>query len=165
MNTSEMTGVLFEVGTRIRALREIAGYSVVYMAEQTGLDVETYIKYESGTVDLPFTFIHNCAKIFNVDITDIMSELPEVGTDEESTGGEYDIYVEIVGQYVSLTMETALNVDVTVQWSTDSHSGTVVIPRGTLDAEFDAGGQIHDEREIGFAASTPEGDTFNFIFS
>ena len=72
MNTSEMTGVLFEVGTRIRALREIAGYSVVYMAEQTGLDVETYIKYESGTVDLPFTFIHNCAKIFNVDITDIM---------------------------------------------------------------------------------------------
>lgn len=105
------------------------------------------------------------SKLLMLDITDIMAELPEVGTDEESTGGEYNIYVEIVGQYVSLTMETALNVDVTVQWSTDSHSGTVIIPRGTLDAEFDAGGQIHDGREIGFAASTPEGDTFNFIYN
>ena len=72
MNATEMTGVLYEVSTRIRALREIAGYSVVYMAEQTKLEVETYIKYESGTVDLPFTFIHNCARIFGVDITDLI---------------------------------------------------------------------------------------------
>ena len=54
MNTQEMTGMLYEVGTRIRALREIAGYSVVHMAEQTGLDVETYLKYESGTVAQEF---------------------------------------------------------------------------------------------------------------
>ena len=39
MNVPEMTGVLYEVSTRIRALREIAGYSVMYMAEQTKLDV------------------------------------------------------------------------------------------------------------------------------
>ena len=72
MNVSEMTGMLQEVGTRIRALREIAGYSIPYMAEQTGLDVETYYKYEGGQADLPFTFIHNCAKIFGVDITDLI---------------------------------------------------------------------------------------------
>ena len=36
MNATEMTGMLYEVGTRIKALREIAGYSVVYMAEQIG---------------------------------------------------------------------------------------------------------------------------------
>ena len=35
MNATEMTGMLYEVGTRIKALREIAGYSVVYMAEHT----------------------------------------------------------------------------------------------------------------------------------
>ena len=66
MNTTEMTGMLYEVGTRIRALREIAGYSVVYMAQQTGIDVETYMLYEAGEADLPFTFIHNCARIFGV---------------------------------------------------------------------------------------------------
>ena len=72
MNAPDMTGMLYEVGTRIRALREIAGYSVVHMAEQTGLDVETYIQYEQGKADLPFTFIHNCARIFGVDITDLI---------------------------------------------------------------------------------------------
>ena len=72
MNATEMTGMLYEVGTRIKALREIAGYSVVYMAEQTKLDVETYMDYEAGKADLPFTFIHNCARIFGVDITDLI---------------------------------------------------------------------------------------------
>ena len=72
MNATEMTGMLYEVGTRIKALREIAGYSVVYMAEQTKLDVETYMMYEAGKADLPFTFIHNCARIFGVDITDLI---------------------------------------------------------------------------------------------
>ena len=72
MNAKDTTGMLYEVGTRIRALREISGYSVVYMADQTGIDVETYIQYEAGQADLPFTFIHNCARIFGVDITDIM---------------------------------------------------------------------------------------------
>ncbi|MBR1561140.1 MAG: AMP-binding protein [Clostridia bacterium] len=72
MNATDTKGMLYEVGTRIKALREIAGYSVVHMADQTGLDVETYLKYEAGMADLPFTFIHNCARIFGVDITDLM---------------------------------------------------------------------------------------------
>ena len=72
MDVKNATGLLYEVGTRIKELREIAGYSVVHMAEQTGLSVETYLKYEAGQEDLPFTFIHNCARIFGVDITDLI---------------------------------------------------------------------------------------------
>ena len=72
MDVKNATGLLYEVGTRIKELREIAGYSVVHMAEQTGLSVETYLKYEAGKEDLPFTFIHNCARIFGVDITDLI---------------------------------------------------------------------------------------------
>ena len=30
---------------------------------------EDYRLYESGTVDLPFTFLHKCAKVFGIDIT------------------------------------------------------------------------------------------------
>ena len=72
MNPSDMTGMLYEVGTRIRELREISGYTVKQMSEQTGVSEDTYRLYEAGQADLPFTFIHKCAHILGVEITDIM---------------------------------------------------------------------------------------------
>ena len=58
-----------EIAQRIRELREILGYSIQTAAEQTEVSEELYRQYESGTVDLPFTFLHKCAKIFGVEIT------------------------------------------------------------------------------------------------
>ncbi|MBQ4641663.1 MAG: AMP-binding protein [Oscillospiraceae bacterium] len=58
-----------DIATRIRGMREILGYSMQKMAEQTEVTEEIYRQYESGTVDLPFTFLHKCAKIFDVEIT------------------------------------------------------------------------------------------------
>ena len=63
---------LYEVASRIRELREISGFSMEEMAARTGLTEELYRTYEEGLADLPFTFIHNCAREFNVDITEIM---------------------------------------------------------------------------------------------
>ena len=60
---------LMDIAARIRDMREILGFSVQKMAEQTQLSEETYRLYESGNVDLPFTFIHNCSKIFGVEMT------------------------------------------------------------------------------------------------
>ena len=60
---------LMDVASRIRDMREILGYSTREMAENTELSEEQYRRYETGTVDLPFTFIHKCAKIFGVEIT------------------------------------------------------------------------------------------------
>ena len=60
---------LMDVAMRIRAMREILGYSTAKMAEQTDLPEEQYRLYESGTVDMPFTFMHKCAKVFGVEIT------------------------------------------------------------------------------------------------
>ncbi|MBQ3557139.1 MAG: AMP-binding protein [Oscillospiraceae bacterium] len=68
MNTTTQTQ-LMDVAMRIREMREIFGYSVEDMAQKTELTVDTYSLYESGTVDLPFTFMHKCAKIFGVEIT------------------------------------------------------------------------------------------------
>ena len=64
--------VLNEVVERIQELREITGYTVEQMADFTDLTVEEYESYESGEIDLPFTIIHNCARAFGVDITDLM---------------------------------------------------------------------------------------------
>jgi len=60
---------LMDIAARIKGMREILGYSMQKMAEQTEVSEEIYQQYESGTVDLPFTFLHKCAKVFGVEIT------------------------------------------------------------------------------------------------
>ena len=60
---------LMDVAMRIRAMREILGYSIQKMAELTDQTEENYRLYESGTVDMPFTFMHKSAKVFGVEIT------------------------------------------------------------------------------------------------
>ena len=60
---------LMDVAMRIRDMREMLGYSVQKMAELTDISEEDYRKYESGQIDLPFTFMHKCAKVFGVEIT------------------------------------------------------------------------------------------------
>ena len=63
---------LGRIALRIREMREILGYSTEKMAELTDLSEETYLSYESGTVDLPFTFMHKCAQVYGIEITDIL---------------------------------------------------------------------------------------------
>ena len=59
---------LMDIAARIREMREILGFSLQKMAEMTEISPDTYALYESGTIDLPFTFMHNCAKAFGVEI-------------------------------------------------------------------------------------------------
>lgn len=66
------TRELMEVAGRIHELREIAGYTPEEMARYTDVSLQDYISYESAQMDMPFSFIHNCALIFNVGITDLM---------------------------------------------------------------------------------------------
>ena len=61
-----------DIAKRICELREILGYSISHMAGMTEVSDEQYSLYESGTVDLPFTFLHKCAKALNVEITDLL---------------------------------------------------------------------------------------------
>ena len=68
MQNNNSTTQLMDVAMRIREMREILGYSIEKMAELTQISVETYQLYESGSTDLPFTFMHNCAKAFGVEI-------------------------------------------------------------------------------------------------
>ncbi len=63
---------LQEIALRIREMRQILGYSMQKMADLTEVEEDLYRQYETGTVDLPFTFIHKCAKVFGMEITDIL---------------------------------------------------------------------------------------------
>ena len=63
---------LMDLAHRIREMREIMGYSEEAMAEKTEVSVEQYRIYESGEVDIPFTFIHKCALTFQIDMSDLL---------------------------------------------------------------------------------------------
>ena len=66
------TSKLMEVAQRIRDMREIFGFTEAEMAEKTEVCVEDYIKYESGELDFPFTFIHKCTLAFGVGVSDLL---------------------------------------------------------------------------------------------
>ncbi len=72
MNSNNTLNQLSEVATRIKELREIMGFSVPTMAEKTNVNQNTYVAYESGKVDIPFSFIHKCALALKVDMTDLL---------------------------------------------------------------------------------------------
>ena len=64
--------VVTEVAMRIRELRDVFGYTTAEMAAKTQLSEAQYLEYESGGVDLPFTFVHNCALVFGVELTQLL---------------------------------------------------------------------------------------------
>ena len=72
MTNQSTASQLQEIALRIREMREILGYSMQKMAYLTEVSEDTYRTYESGSVDLPFTFMHKCAKVFGLEITDLL---------------------------------------------------------------------------------------------
>ena len=71
-NQNTASNQLMDVAQRIREMRQIVGYTVAEMAEKTELSQELYMQYEAGTLDLPFTFMHKCAKIFGLELTELL---------------------------------------------------------------------------------------------
>ena len=72
MDTNNSLHKLSEVASRIKELRDIMGWSITEMAEKTDVSEEIYISYESGKVDIPFSFIHKCALAFDVELTELL---------------------------------------------------------------------------------------------
>ncbi len=72
MTTQSSMNQLQNIAQRIREMRQIMGYTPKEMAEMTEVTEEAYRSYESGNIDLPFTFIHKCAKVYGLEITDIL---------------------------------------------------------------------------------------------
>ena len=67
-----MTNPVLDVALRIREMRQIVGYTIADMAEKTEISQELYAQYESGSADLPFSFVHKCAKVFGLELTELL---------------------------------------------------------------------------------------------
>ena len=72
MEARSYSDQLRDVASRIKGMREIMALSESEMAEKTEVSLSDYKNYESGSVDLPFSFIHKCALVFSIDITDLL---------------------------------------------------------------------------------------------
>ncbi len=70
-NQTTMTQ-LSEIAKRIKEMREIMGWTIAQMAEKTEVSANDYEKYESGNIDIPFSFIHKCSLVFDVELTELL---------------------------------------------------------------------------------------------
>ncbi len=63
---------LSEIAARIKEMRSIMGWTEAEMAEKTDVTEEAYRIYESGSIDIPFSFIHKCALAFDVEMMELL---------------------------------------------------------------------------------------------
>lgn len=68
-----MENKLTEIAERIKALREIFGFSAAEMAAATNLTAGQYAELEGGTRDFSFTFLYLCAGKFGVDMIELLT--------------------------------------------------------------------------------------------
>ena len=61
-----------EIAARIREMRQIFGYSESEMAQKAEVGQSEYHLYEQGQLDFPFAFLYKCAKIFGIELTDLL---------------------------------------------------------------------------------------------
>jgi len=61
---------------RIRELREIFGLTEEEMAEEIGVDAQTYTSYESSGEDIPISVLYHISHLFNVDMSEILTGEP-----------------------------------------------------------------------------------------
>jgi transcriptional regulator with XRE-family HTH domain len=72
---------LVQIPGRIKELREVMEISVIDMARETGIPLETYRKYESGEADIPISILYKIAQKLGVDATVLLTgEDPKMDT-------------------------------------------------------------------------------------
>ncbi|MGA2975544.1 MAG: cupin domain-containing protein [Spirochaetia bacterium] len=62
-----------QIADRIRGLRDIAQLSVETCAQDLGIPVETYRRYESGDADIPASFLYQIAGKFHVELSSLLT--------------------------------------------------------------------------------------------
>ena len=68
-----MDNQLKQIAQRLRELRNISGKTTREVASIINVPEDTYIRCENGESDFSFTFLHNCANLFGVDITALIT--------------------------------------------------------------------------------------------
>lgn len=76
-----MSGEILEMAARIRELREISGYTREQMAQELGIELSLYERYEATGNDIPISTLYHLAKRFGVSMAEILTgRAPRIDT-------------------------------------------------------------------------------------
>jgi transcriptional regulator with XRE-family HTH domain len=64
-----MTEQIKQIAERIKEIREISGISAETLADKLGVARDHYLKYESGTTDIPVGIIFKISELFNIELS------------------------------------------------------------------------------------------------
>lgn len=67
-----MTEQIKLIAERIKELREIAGVSAESFASELNIEFELFLKYESGSIDIPVGFLYKVAHRFNLELSALL---------------------------------------------------------------------------------------------
>ena len=68
-NRTNMTEQIKQIAERIKEIREISGISAETLALKLGIQIDTYLKYESGNSDIPVGIIFEISELFNIELS------------------------------------------------------------------------------------------------
>ena len=130
-----MSDQVMQIATRLKALREISDYTVAEAAAATGVSEAEYSAYESGSVDIPISFLHKFSALFGVDTTTVLTgEAPRLSVcaltrknmGVDITRAEHYIYKNLAYNFNHRKVEPLLVTVVpgaNAKMETNSHSG------------------------------------------
>jgi quercetin dioxygenase-like cupin family protein len=64
-----MTEQIKQIAERIKEIREISGISAETLAVKLGVSTDIYLKYESGTSDIPVGIVFEIAELFHIELS------------------------------------------------------------------------------------------------
>ena len=64
-----MTEQIKQIAERIKEIREISGTSAETLGLKLGISTDLYLKYESGTSDIPVGIVFKISELFNVELS------------------------------------------------------------------------------------------------
>ena len=97
-STPQAPAMLRDVAARIRELKEISGFTTAELARMTGFSEGEVGQYETGTVEMPFSFVHKAAIAFGVDMMDLIEGTsPRLSNYTITRHGQGEVVTDIEG--------------------------------------------------------------------
>jgi len=68
-----------QIAKRLQGLREVLEFTLEEVADVCHTSVDNYLKYESGTVDIPVSVLHNISQYYKIELSALLAgEEPHV---------------------------------------------------------------------------------------
>lgn len=71
-----MSETIRQIAERIRETREACELSLKDAAEKLGIPLEIYMQYENADTDIPISVLYDMARMFSVDLTELLTGKP-----------------------------------------------------------------------------------------